>query len=332
MKKTILYSFTLIALLAAFTACNKVSYKKTKSGVLYKIISGNSKDSALKNGDWLKFYFEQKLNDSVLSTNYGKMPAYEKIQEGMTNPAYNPGEILPFLKKGDSAVVVLMVDSLIKKGFMQPGQLGAKKGDRMVFNLRVLEVFRNDSLYMTDSKAEAEKDAPRQAKEQEEQMAKMLKESLDRQQNEYEEAVKSGEAEKGIKEIESYLASKGIKAEKVGKGTFVTVEKQGEGDFAGPGKFVTVKYDGKYLVKDSSFDAGTFTRQLGKGQLIAGMEEGLEAFKQGGKGVLYVPGFRAYGKNTGPGSPFRPFEPLRFFIEVTEVADSMPPPAAPGAR
>ena len=50
-----------------------------------------------------------------------------------------------------------------------------KKGDRLTLTLKVLEVFRNDSLYQADAMREMEKDRPRQMKEQEEEMAKMKK-------------------------------------------------------------------------------------------------------------------------------------------------------------
>ena len=49
------------------------------------------------------------------------------------------------------------------------------------------------------------------------------------------------------------------------------------------------------------------------------MEEGLEAFREGGKGTLYIPGFRAYGKSH---PRFQPFEPMKFEVELLRVADS----------
>lgn len=321
--KKVYYSLMIIGVAALAVSCGNVSYKKTKSGMLYKIISSNPKDSVVKEGDWIKLYFVQKLNDSVLQTNYGKLPVYQK----MTNTAgvnYNPVEIFDLLRKGDSVTTILLVDSLLRKGLMQEMPPFMKKSDRLVLGLRILDVFRSDSLYQLDYEAEMKKDAPRQQKEQEEQMAKMEKEMKEQRDKEELEMEKSGDAAKGIKEMQNFLASRNIKAEQVGKGTFVVIKQQGTGPQAAPGKFVTVKYNGKFLVSDSTFEASIFTRQLDRGKLISGMEEGLIQFKQGGTGTLYVPGFRAYGKNPNPGSPFKPFEPLKFDIEILSVTDTMP--------
>lgn len=326
--KKVYFSFLVIALAALAVSCNSQSYKKTKSGMLYKIISSNNKDSVVKEGDWIKLNYVQKLNDSVLQSSYGKMPVYQKITNA-TGINYNPAEIFGMLRKGDSATTILLVDSILKKGLAQELPPFMKKGDRLVLGIRVVNVFRNDSLYRIDYEAEMAKDAPRQQKEQEEQMAKMQKQMTEEREKEEIEMEKSGEAAKGIKEMEAFLASKNIQAQKVGKGTFIVVKQPGTGAQAAPGKYVTVKYNGKILATDSSFQSDVFTRQLGKGELISGMEEGLAAFKQGGIGTLYVPGFRAYGAHPNPQSPFKPFEPLKFEVELLGVSDTMPKESVP---
>ena len=159
-----------IAGIAVLASCNGVNYEKAKSGMLYKIIS-NSKDSTVKEGEYLKLHFTQKLNDSVLQTSFGKMPVYAKMQ---TNPGntYNPAEIFHLLRKGDSVVTVAITDSLLSKGLMPEMPPFMKKGDRLITSFRIIDVIRNDSLFQADQAKEMEKDRPRQMKEQEEQMAK----------------------------------------------------------------------------------------------------------------------------------------------------------------
>lgn len=312
----------LILLLTAslfFISCDHVSYKKAKSGLIYKIVSSDSKDSLAKDGNWLKLHFVQKINDSVIQSSFGKMPAYTRIMPGQ-NVDYSPLEILTKLKTGDSAVVIISIDSMLRKGLMPQMPENLKKTDRIVYNFKILDVFRDDSLYRLDEAKERELDKPRQEKEQEEQMAKMRKEILDQRAKEEAEMEKSGEAAKGIKAMQDYLQSKGItSAKKMGKGTFVVVNNPGEGEKAAPGKFIRLNYEGKLLRNDSTFDKGTLERKLGEGLLISGMEEGLEAFKAGGKGILYVPGFRAYGKSH---PKFQPFEPMKFEIEVLSIGDT----------
>jgi FKBP-type peptidyl-prolyl cis-trans isomerase len=317
MKKV--YSMLTIAGIAVLASCGSVNYEKAKSGMLYKIIS-NSKDSTVKEGEYLKLHFTQKLNDSVLQTSFGKMPVYAKMQ---TNPGntYNPAEIFHLLRKGDSVITVAITDSLLSKGLMPEMPPFMKKGDRLITSFRIIDVIRNDSLFQADQAKEMEKDRPRQMKEQEEQMAKMQKEQREQQIKDELEMEKSGEAAKGIAAMEAYLKSKNISAQKTGKGTFVAITQQGTGPMADSGKYVTVKYAGRTLEKDSVFDSGTYPLQLGKGGVIAGWDEGLKLFRQGGKGTLYIPGFRAYG-NRHPG--FRPFAALIFDVEMLSVSDTMP--------
>lgn len=317
--KTVFYSLLMIALVAMTTSCNNVSYHRTKSGLLYKIIPSDSKDSLAKESNWIKLHYVQKLNDSVLQSSYGKAPAYITVGVDPNNQ-YNPTEILPLLKKGDSAITIMLIDSLLRKGIMPELPPFMKKGDRMITSFRVLEVFRNDSLYQADAKKEAEKDVPRQQKEREEQMAKMKKEMEEQRAKELLEAEQSGEAAKERKEVENYLTSKKIAAQKTGKGTYVWVKQQGTGAQIKSGKYVEIKYTGKVLTTDSVFESNVYSFQVDIGSAIDGWHEGLKLFKEGGKGTLYIPGYLAYGKNPGPGST--PHEALIFDIEVLKVSDN----------
>ncbi|MET0634964.1 MAG: FKBP-type peptidyl-prolyl cis-trans isomerase [Chitinophagaceae bacterium] len=322
MKRILFYAFAMLALVALTVSCNNVSYKKTKSGLLYKIIPSNSKDSVVKADQWLKLNFTQKLNDSVMQTSYGKTPVYVKIPATVPED-YSPMEIFPLLRAGDSVVSVMMIDSLVQRGLIQQLPPFMKKGDKMNWTFKVLAVLPTDSLYLADQKVEAEKDAPRREKAEAEEMAKMRQQVMERKLADEAQMEKSGEAAKGIREMESYLKSHNITATKVGKGTYVVVKETGNGPQAADGKYVTVQYAGKLISNDSLFESGEFTRRLGQGELIGGMEEGLASFKEGGKGTLYVPGFRAYGANPNPQSGFKPFEPLKFEIILKSVADTM---------
>jgi FKBP-type peptidyl-prolyl cis-trans isomerase FkpA len=315
--KPVNYLLTMVVAIAVLASCNSVSYQKTKSGMLYKIVS-SGKDSSVKQGEWLKFYFSQKLNDSVLQTNYGKMPVYIKVADDPRN-AYSPVEVFHELRKGDSLITIMIVDSLKSKGMIQEFPPFMKKGDRLVTYVKIVEVFKNDSTYQADATAENEKDKPRQMKEQEEQMAKMREQQKQQRLMEDLEYEKSGEAAKGIAEIEAYLKGKNITAQKTGKGTFVEIKQQGTGALANSGKYVMVKYTGRTLEKDSVFDSGTYPLQLGIGEVIPGWDEGLQVFRQGGKGTLYVPGFRAYGKNH---PQFKPFQAMIFDVEMLNVSDT----------
>jgi FKBP-type peptidyl-prolyl cis-trans isomerase FkpA len=315
-------NYLLLALIALcfLASCKNVNFKKTKSGLLYKIFPSDSKDSLAKPGNWVKLHYTTTVKDSVLQTSYGRMPYYGQVTP-KAEGAYNPIEILSLVKKGDSAITVELTDTLFKRNVL-PEDSFFKKGDRLITSFKVLEVFRSDSAYQADEKIEREKDMPKAMKEREEQMKKMQEAQL----KQYEQ---TGEAAREIKEIESWLAAKKITATKTGHGTFVHIDQPGTGAPVVPGKYVKVKYSGKVLATDSVFQSWAYAFKLGSDPVVMGWTEGLQLFKQGGKGTLYIPGFLAYGENPGPAGT--PFAALIFDIEILQISDQQiaqdPPPA-----
>ncbi len=323
MKQTFRLLLMLLPLATIFS-CNNLDFKRTKTGLLYQIFTGsNSKDSLARPGDIIKFNVTSKLNDSLLYSSYDKAPQYQQVASDREQ-TYSPAEIFPMLRKGDSAVTVALVDTLIARGQQMQLPPGAKKGDRFTVTFKILEVFNNDSLARADYDAEMKKDEPRRIKEAEEQQAKMQKQREEEMKKEMDELQKSGEIDKELKAMEAYLAEKNIKAQKTGMGVFVEIKKQGNGPQVEDGKIVEVKYTGRILATDSVFESSTYTFPLGKGQVIQGWDQGLKLFRKGGAGTLYIPGFLAYGKNVGAGSPFKPFEALIFDVEVMDVKDAAP--------
>jgi FKBP-type peptidyl-prolyl cis-trans isomerase FkpA len=301
MKKLTQLVLALVAI-TAITACGDTNYKKTKSGLMYKYVTKAS-TAAAKEGSILKIHYTQKLNDSLLVSSYGNMPAYAPVTKGQPD-AYDVSELFTDLHKGDSLIVVQLVDTLMKKyppGSMPPFM---KSGDRLVWTIKVTDVFADEAAANTDRQGEM---AKAQAAEFEKQKGTLAKES---------------------KELEAWLASKKITAQKTGTGTYVVVQDPGTGAQADSGKVVTVHYVGKKIsdekIFENSHDAGRqpYTFQLGTRNAIAGWDEGLKLFKKGGKGVLYIPGTLAYGQNPPQGSPFKPGEALLFEIEMVDVKDS----------
>jgi FKBP-type peptidyl-prolyl cis-trans isomerase FkpA len=291
----------------AIASCAQVDFKRTKSGLLYKIIhgpGGNSSDSTAKPGNVLKLYFTQKINDSVLSTNYGKMPTYAQIPPSVPQDAYNPSEIFTMLRKGDSVNSVILVDSLLAKKQLQQLPPFMKKGDRITITFRVVDVFRSDSAANMDSQKEL---------------------AIEKTRLEKESAV---EAVKEDNDLQAWLKKKNISTQRAPRGTYVHVTDAGSGEVVAPGKTVTVKYTGKRLENEEVFQSNEYTFVIGSGQVIPGWDDGLQLFKKGGKGTLYIPGVLAYGATPQPGSPFKPNDALIFDVEVTDVKNT-PAPATP---
>ena len=215
MKKLSSYLLVTMVLFAA-VSCSNQEYKKTKSGLLYKIIS-DGKGEPAKKGQFLKVNVVQKLRDSVLYTSEGGMPVYIPVDSA--RPVYSPTEIFPLLRKGDSAVVVELADTLQKKfGGQLPPFI--KKKDKITIAFKVLDLFASEDLLTADRAQETTKEKDRE-----------------------------------IKAVEGYLADNKINAEKTTKGTYVVVGSAGEGTQVDSGKQVSVRYTGKLFPSGKVFES-----------------------------------------------------------------------------
>lgn len=271
----------------AFAGCTGGGFKKTKSGILYKIVSDN-KNPVAKNGEFLKVHYIQKVRDSVITSSYNSFPTYARVDS--IGPTYNPLEIFNKLRKGDSAVIVMIADSLQRRNGQLPPYI--KKNDKLTLTLRVLEVFKTEQEVRADQVADVEK-------------------------------KKASE----IAELEKYLADHNIKAQKTPKGVFVVVEEKGQPPMADSGKAAKVLYKGTTFDgtvfdtnRDSTFGhAQPYSFIVGQRGAIEGWDDGVRLFGKGGKGRLYIPSMLAYGPNVPPNAKFKAFENLIFDIEVLEV-------------
>jgi len=97
----------------------------------------------------------------------------------------------------------------------------------------------------------------------------------------------------------------------------------GEGEEAVPGRTVEVHYvgvswkTGKQF--DSSWDRGaTFKFGLGKGDVIAGWDQGVAGMRVGGRRRITIPPMLAYGKR-GAGGVIGPDETLVFVVDLVGV-------------
>ncbi|HYC29950.1 MAG TPA: FKBP-type peptidyl-prolyl cis-trans isomerase, partial [Chitinophagaceae bacterium] len=233
----------------------------------------------------IKLNFKQTLRDSVLQETYSAVPGYALVDS--VGPVYNAAELFPKLRKGDSLVVVLLGDSIIKK--FGPQQ-GIKKEDQVKLHFKILDIFATTEAATADRNNEFSKQKDRQAKAFTDYMAK----------------------HQG--------------AQKTAAGTYVEVTSQGTGPQVQPGKLIAVKYSGKLIPSEKPFEsnmegqAPPYEFIVGSGTVIRGWEDGLTMFKEGGRGKLYIPYELAYGEQQGPGG--LPYQPLMFDIEVVSVKDA----------
>src|SRR5579859_6117897 len=141
-KFAILVSLVLLGAVS----CTNTEFKRTKSGLQYKIYTDGKGDVA-KKGQFLKAEVVQKLRDSILYTSIGSVPVYIPVDS--PRPVYSPIEIFSLLRKGDSAVVVMSVDTLLRRS---NGQLPPflKKKDKITFTFKVLDLFASEELLNKD--------------------------------------------------------------------------------------------------------------------------------------------------------------------------------------
>jgi len=97
----------------------------------------------------------------------------------------------------------------------------------------------------------------------------------------------------------------------------------GDGPEATPGAKVTVHYVGVAFRSGDEFDASwnrgePFEFRLGKGQVIAGWDQGVAGMKVGGRRRLTIPSAMAYGAR-GAGGVIAPHEPLVFVVDLLGV-------------
>jgi peptidylprolyl isomerase len=97
----------------------------------------------------------------------------------------------------------------------------------------------------------------------------------------------------------------------------------GDGDEAVTGKVVEVHYVGVSWSSGNQFDASwdrgqTFKFGLGRGQVIAGWDQGVAGMKVGGRRRITIPPMLGYGKR-GAGGVIGPDETLVFVVDLLGV-------------
>ncbi|MDZ4793906.1 MAG: FKBP-type peptidyl-prolyl cis-trans isomerase [Bacteroidota bacterium] len=292
-KNLFLFSFLSIALGGMLVSCGtKSSFKKTKGGMPYQLFKGKDTQQ-IRMGDVIKMEFTQKIKDSVYFTTVGGLPQYQQISDKVS--PYDISELWTSLKLGDSVITTQLIDTFMSRNPQNfPPQF--KKGDKIITYVKILAVFRSDSLARID----------------------------------YEKTNKDWLATE-IKTVEKYLADKKITAQKTPSGAFVEILTPGTGNLVDSGNYVTVNYTGvswsgkKFDSNtDSSFQhVAPYPFVAGTGAMIKGFDEGVQFLRLGGKAKVYIPSMLAYGGS--PTSPLiKPFENLIFDLEVINIQDKEP--------
>ncbi len=295
--KLIKKSGLFLSLIVLLVACNKVSYRKTTGGMPYQLFKGDGKRKIVA-GDIMKYHVKYKVGDSVWFSSFGTPPVYTRAGQSMP---YDISELWTSLAVGDSIITTQMLDTFIKRS---PDQVPKefKKGERLITYIKILDIFKVDSMVIADEQMEQKKFGPEE-----------------------------------IARLEKYLADKKITAQKTPSGAFVEIKEPGTGPLIDSGKYVYVNYDGVTMAGkkfDSNMDPKfghvmPLTFVVGAGKMVKGFEEPMRFLKLGAKAKVYVPSMIAYGANPDPQSGIRRYETLIFDLSVIDVKDKAPAEVPP---
>ncbi len=296
---------TLLLAIVLLASCNQ--YKKTPSGVAYKITKGSGSEK-LKNGQFLKFNVEYKIppKDSIFNTSFGHIPGYLVIDTA-NKSKHSFLEILTECAVGDKVDFVLSVDSLKKLGMLEYNSLFHQR-DMIKGRIEILKSF--------NTQAEAQADVQKEV---------------------------DNEKQREVKELQDYAAKIGAKNTVTTRsGAFVEIQNAGDPALkADSGKMAHVMYKGLFSKNGLPFDTNTDPKgrntaplQIlvgsagGNNSVIPGLDEGIRLFGKGGKGRVFIPAMLAYGDKGQP--PVIPgYANMVFEVEVVDITTPPPPTPTP---
>lgn len=311
MKSSKIVLSTLVVAMS-IAACQSVDFKKTSSGIPYKLYSSKKGDS-VRQGSIVKYWVMQKVKDSVVYSSYKNGRAeYFQVQPSTEKATYTNiratvEELISRSKEGDSLYMVQATDSLIKEN---PQQALFKKGEQLITTIKIEKVYKTEEEARTDA-----------IKEQAAGYEQSKKEGLAGFKK---DTAAQASIQKDDKIIADYLNAHNIKAEKSEWGIYIERLSPGQGPKPNFGQYSNVHYVGKHL-NGEVFDEGTMPVQIGVSQVVFGFMEGVSQLSKGEKARVYIPSALAYGEQGSP-PKIQPNEVLIFELEVLDITDKDPAP------
>ncbi len=261
-------SIGLLAVAAAMVVgCGKDKVEVIE-GVKIQIHEHDDKAQKLKDGDIITFDLVIRNGaDSVLQDTHKEgQPGKGMVQAPQAAPGTFKGTFengLRLLSVGDSATILVPIDSLIKT-VQAPLPPFLKPGTDLKYSVRILKV---------QSKGEFEKEMEAQAAVAKKNAAKQIAQ---------EPAL-----------IAAYITKTGKTFQKTASGLNYLIEKAGSGTSPKMGETWVVNHKGTFM-NGKEFDKGS-AAEMPLGQMIPGFNEALTLMKAGGKATFVIPSPIAYG-------------------------------------
>lgn len=292
--KALLPAMAALAIAGAANAQQAVTdgYTALAGGVEYKIVKKGEGNRKATVGDNVEMFIHVYLDDSSMFDSRKMFNATEPVPVTMKNPDHN-GDIMEgfmSLSAGDSAIITVPVDTLLKGNTppipgMKPGT-----GQKMRYEVQVVTVRSQEELKKYNDEMSAKQQG--------------IDESL----------------------LQDYFKKNKITPLKTASGLYYTISKKGTGANPVAGNILSVNYTGK-LLNGQKFDSNTdsafkhvepFEVPIGRGQVIKGWDEGMMLFNKGTKATLYIPSGLAYGRQDR--SPQIPANSILVFdVELVDI-------------
>ncbi|MFA4862502.1 MAG: FKBP-type peptidyl-prolyl cis-trans isomerase [Bacteroidales bacterium] len=290
LKKILILTIVLVSISALMISCNMGAYpgfKKTKTGVYYKIYKDDNNDTAkVRIGSILTLSLKYGLKDSALfdSKNVQQpivLPVAESQYEG------DFYKCLQLLKQGDSATFVLKAGPLFTKTFGQPAVPAFLTDESDIyFEVKVQKV---------QTQAEIDKEA-----------------EVKNMQLEQEEMIR----------LQEYVTNNKITVQPTSSGIYFLETKKGTGKTAVKDGYVNAHYTVYLLGGEKLFS--TIERgepvdfKYGSQFENKGFQEVIGMMREGGKANAIVPSAMAFGAQ-GAGSVVPAFSTLYYEVEMIKI-------------
>lgn len=294
----------------ALTACT-TPFKKAKDGSEYKVISSGKGLKAVT-GNFMELSSTAKYKDSILmSTAEDGMPQYGTYDTAAFPVPYK--EAFANIRVGDSIVLRMSTDSIIKKGQAMPFMT---KGQFIYQTYKILGIYATREQADSAQKSHVKEATAKASIKQQKAIEKVLAEN-------------KVQIDADCKQIDEYLAKNNIKATKTKWGTYVSIQTEGTGNQLGAKDIASVNYTGKTFDSSRVFDSNTdpkfnhvapYDVPLNMlAEVIPGWTDALLQMKKGTKATVYIPSTLGYGKN-GRSPQIAPNTILVFDMEVVGVS------------
>jgi FKBP-type peptidyl-prolyl cis-trans isomerase len=289
--KKILTNSLLLAFVAIFIfSCDMINYpgfKKTKTGVYYKIHTGDNKDTTgIRTGSIVTMVLKYGLKDSTLFDSRDvPQPVMIPVAESQYEGDFY--ESLKLLKQGDSATFILKAGPLFTKTFGQQTipEFMTEETD-IYFDILIEKVQSEEQIQM-------------------------------------ETQIRNMEMEKEeMSKLESYVLTNNITAKPSASGVYYLETKKGGGKAPVEGGYASAHYTVYLLGGEKLFS--TYDRsepidfKVGSQFENMGFQEVIKQMKEGGKANAIVPSSMAFGAE-GAGDFVAPFTTLYYDVELVKV-------------